>query len=103
CSSGLPPQLSRSSFPIHEPRHPLFPDAPRARRFVSTFRLSLHQLEEPVAARGLISCAPAFQTSPAVARLLDSPTRALRRQRPLRCAAFPLRWPLLSRYGTARS
>ena len=71
CSSGLPPQISRSSFPIHEHRHPLFRDAPRARRFVSAIRLSLHHLGKPAAQRCLTSFAQASQTSPAVARLLD--------------------------------
>src|SRR5207253_9813055 len=36
--SVLPPQLWPSSSPIREHRHPLFPDAPCARRSVSTFQ-----------------------------------------------------------------
>src|SRR5204862_4311152 len=103
CPSVLPPQISPFSFPIREPPHPLFQYAPRARRFVSAFRLSPHHPGKPVAARYLVPFARASQTSLAVAPLPASPTLAQRHRRLLQCDAFPLRWLLLSRYGTARS
>src|SRR4051812_10284933 len=100
CSSVLPPQISPFSFPTRERPHPLFRDAPRARRFVSAFRPLLHHFRKPAAQRCLVSCVRARQTSPAVAPLPASPNPEPRRPRLLRCAAFPPRWLLPSGYGT---
>src|SRR5258708_36893320 len=80
CSSVLPRPISLFSFPTRELRHLLFRAAPRARRFVSTFRLSLHHLGKPAAARCLVSYARVPQTFLAVARLPASPPLALHRQ-----------------------
>src|SRR5262249_37333587 len=102
CSSLLPPQISPFSFPIHEHRHPLFRDAPRARRFVSAFQLSPSHLGQSAAQRCLISCARTSQTCPVVASPPVWPTPELPRLRLLQYDAFPLRWLLLSRYETDR-
>ena len=60
-SSVLPPPISPFSFPIREHRHPIFRDAPRARRSVSASQLSLHFHRKTATARYLISCAQRFK------------------------------------------
>src|SRR5207249_10119095 len=91
--------LWRSSFPTRERRHPVFRDAPREHRSVSTLQRSQLYFQKRAAPECQVSCAPRLQTSLFDAQLLASPRCALRRRQRLRCVESPPRWLLLSQSG----